>query len=259
MKTGGYNSSVNSAKNKVYTILFIAESFSERQHLVSVRPCFHPFQQLDRALQHKEINQFAKVTQRVSDSFQIRPQESLAPWMPRIRHMTSGELNTFYRLQVDSSVLIFQFMFIFSGSQRIILPHFSPVGRSDSNLVPCECPNSLPSSAGSYSSGMRVLTAGKVRTSHTMFHSHWAEEDGDPKASRALCSGHSKCASRRHRKSWWRRGNVPGEKCHELWLLFESFSLPVLFLTEPWLQKMYPFIPFACVFHTNRRKGGSVS
>lgn len=96
-------------------ILFIAEGFSERQHLVSVRPCFHPIQQLDRALQHREITQFAKVTQRARDSFQIRPQESLAPQMPRISHMTSGAVNTFYPLQVDSSVLIFYLCLYFQG------------------------------------------------------------------------------------------------------------------------------------------------
>lgn len=56
-------------------ILFIAESFSGKQHLVSVRSCFHPVQQLDGAMQPKESSPFAKVTQQVSDSFQIRPQE----------------------------------------------------------------------------------------------------------------------------------------------------------------------------------------
>lgn len=56
-------------------ILFITESFSGRQHLVSVRSCFYPVQQLDGALQPKEYYPFAKVTQQVSGSFQIRPQE----------------------------------------------------------------------------------------------------------------------------------------------------------------------------------------
>lgn len=78
VKTGGYNSSVFAARNKVYTILFIAESLSERQHLVSVRSCFHPIQQLDQAPQPREMNPSAKVTLRVSDSFQNRPQEPLS-------------------------------------------------------------------------------------------------------------------------------------------------------------------------------------
>lgn len=49
----------------------------------------------------KEINQFAKVTQPVGDSFQIRPQEHLAPQMLRISHMSNGEFSVFLQFQLD--------------------------------------------------------------------------------------------------------------------------------------------------------------
>lgn len=143
MKTRGYNSSGFAARNKVYMILFIAESFSERQHLVLVRSCFHPIQQLDRAPQHKEINQFAKVTQGVSDSFQIRPQEPLAPWMPRQSHMIN-RIQSLLSTPSGFFRLIFLFVSTFSKHQIIIVSHFSPLGRSDINLVHHECQFSLP-------------------------------------------------------------------------------------------------------------------
>lgn len=210
-------------------ILFIAESFSERQHLVSVRPCFHPIQQLDRALQHKEINQFAKVTQRVSDSFQIRPQESLAPWMPRTSHMTSREFNTFYRLQVDAVVLIFYSCLYFQGLKELVFLIFLQWAHQIATWFPVNAQIPCPPQLGVIRLGWVCSWQGKSEpvtqcSTHTGTGKVAIQRlaNSEPR-SWALCSGHCKCASRRHRKSWGRRGNVPGEQCHELLLLVECY------------------------------------
>lgn len=114
---------MSAAKNKVYMILFIAENFSERQHLASVRSCFHPVQQLDWTQQHKAMNQLARVTQRVNASFQIRPQESLTPCVPKISHIRD-RVQQLLLTPMDFSVTFFLFVFRVSKFQRIILSHF---------------------------------------------------------------------------------------------------------------------------------------
>ena len=182
-------------------ILFIAESLSERQHLVSVRSCFHPLQQLDRTLQHKEINQFAKVTQRVSDSLQIRPQEPLDPWMPRVSHMTNREFSPFYRLQMDSPLLIFYLCLYFQSPKELFFLTFLPWGDQISFWFPVNAKTPCPPQLGFI---------------HLGWVCEWQEESemalqcpahtgkgkmaiqrlaNSEQKSQALYSGHSKCAS----------------------------------------------------------------
>lgn len=146
----------------------------------------------------------------------------------------------------------FLFVFIFSESQGIILSHFSPVGRSDIILVPCECQESLPASTR-----LSVLMATRVGNYWAEFCSYWEEEDGDAKPCRLWEAGHSALVI----------PNVPeaGETLMRMSLLCQdkvswtfialwAFSSPVLFLIEPWLQQTHPFTPFAYVFHTDGAK-----
>lgn len=162
-------------------ILFIAENFSERQHLASVRSCFHPVQQLDGTQQHKAMNQFARVTQRVNASFQIRPQESLTPCVPKLSHIRD-RVQQLLLTPMDFSVTFFCLCLGFQSSKESYFLTFFPVGRSDIKLVFSECQNSLSPSTKIYSSRLSMLMAGKVRKDDTIFHSHW-KEDGNPEAS----------------------------------------------------------------------------
>lgn len=203
----------------------MTESCSERQHLVSVRPA------AGRAPQPGEINQFAKVTQ----SATLSRLNHKGPRLPNAKNKSHDQQRVL-TLFMDSEC-IFRFSFFIwvyiSRVREDPLPHFSPVGRSDSHWVASEDPNPLGPLLGSLirkepalpcSAPIgRVKRRSKASSEPRAGYSAWSFQRGPPEAQeklgrRQICQENSAVSSH-----------------------FSEPVSPVLLFTQPWLES--PFIP----------------